>query len=927
MIALVAASFLTAAFAILATGKWLGHRVFAVALVPLLVASAVMVGSAARVLDGQVPFARWVWVEGLSLAFTFRADGFAVVMGVLVTGIGATVLVYAARYFEGEVDRDRLARFAGFFTMFSGSMLGLVVAGDVWTLFIFWELTSVTSFLLIGLDDRVASARAAAQRALLVTAAGGLAMLGGLVCLGHEAGTTDLRDMIEAAPRSNLAQVGLVLVLVGAFAKSAQVPLHFWLPGAMAAPTPVSAYLHSATMVKAGVVLVARLAPAFAVIGWWQPLLVIVGGSTMLAGGVAALRRDDAKQSLAFGTVSQLGLLVVVFGMGIPELTAAGIALLVGHALFKSALFMAIGAVDHATGSRDLRALSGVGRAQPVLAIAAAVCTASMIGLPPLLGFAAKEAVLAGLVDADGTWPAIALAVVTVGSALTAAYSARLWWGLFATKPVARNRAHVHHRASPILVAPVVLLGGLSLAGGVGAGQLARRLGVAAEALAHDAHLHLTVWPGFHLPLALSAGIVLAGGLAGVVVIRRGLPGAPASTLGVRAYSRSYSGLLDGARRLTLVTQSGSLPVYVAVVFAVVALVVGAALAQGGTSDWGDPVLADSVLQAAVALLAIVLAVGVVMARLRFVSVLLLGGVGQALTVLFLMYGAPDLALTQFMVETLMIVAFVLVLRHLPRQYPSRSSWLPRGVRIGIALTAGLALAWFALVAGSVDRPTDVSDTIEQLSLPAAGGSNVVNVTIVDFRGIDTMGEITVFGIAALGVANLVTASRRRTGYRGETRLAKIGAESMIFEQVTRMIFHLTLLVSVYVALRGHNAPGGGFAGGLIAGAAFVFRLLAGGRASDRPALGRVSPVVLIAVGMLLAIGTGLTALATGNEFLESSIVHVHPPLIGDVKLVSAAVFDAGVYLLVIGVVIIVLSHLASRTHAGGTLREGAVRS
>jgi multicomponent Na+:H+ antiporter subunit A len=292
--------------------------------------------------------------------------------------------------------------------------------------------------------------------------------------------------------------------------------------------------------------------------------------------------------------------------------------------------------------------------------------------------------------------------------------------------------------------------------------------------------------------------------------------------------------------------------------------------------------------------------------------------VGQVLTVLFLMYGAPDLALTQFMIETMGIVAFVLVLRHLPRDFAPPPTWAPRALRIGIAAAAGVAVAWFALAAGSVDRPTDVRDSMEQLSLPEAGGRNVVNVAVIDFRGVDTMFEITVFGTAALGVANLVRGAARRVGRPRPNRLARIGAESMVFEQVTRMIFHLTLLVSVYVALRGHNAPGGGFAGGLIAGAAFVFRILAGGRAMERPWITRLSPVVLIAVGILLAAGSGLVALVAGQEFLETAIVHVHVPWIGDLGLVSAAIFDFGVYLLVIGVVIIVLGNLASRTHAAG---------
>ena len=908
--------------ACLVVGQRLRRGVFVIALAPLAISLVALAIRTGDVLDGRSPTSGATWVEGLSLAFTFRLDGFAAVMALVVTAIGVIVMIYAWGYFAGDDSPQRVARFAGFFTLFAGAMLGLVVARDVWTLFVFWELTSVLSFLLIGLDDHLAHARIAAQRALMVTGAGGLVMLGGLVCLVHAAGTADLQAVLEAAPTSTTAQVGVLLVLIGAFAKSAQFPLHFWLPGAMAAPTPVSAYLHSATMVKAGVVVIARFAPAFASLGWWRPVLVIVGGATMLSGGVAALRRDDAKQALAFGTVSQLGLLVVLFGVGEPEVTAAGVGLLVAHALFKSALFLTIGAVEHATGSRDLRRLSGVGRALPSLAVAAGLVTASMIGLPPLLGFAAKEAALGALVDGAGGWITVALIVVVLGSVLTTAYSVRIWWGLFATKPSAAERETVHHRPSPLLWAPVVVLAGASLVAGFGSGALGRRLTVAASSLDEAAHVHLTLWPGLHVSLLLSVVIVALGGGVAWALIRRDSGSFSSETMGERAYGGAYAGLLEGAKRITLVTQSGSLPVYIAVIVSVVVVVLGVALARGSATEWGHPVVADSVMQGAVAVLSAIMAVSVVMARRRFVSVLLLGGVGQGLTVLFLLYGAPDLALTQFMIETLMIVAFVLVLRHLPRHYSAPPSWAPRAFRIGLSAAVGITFAWFALAAGSVDRPTDVTDAVEQLSLPEAGGKNVVNVVIVDFRGIDTMGEITVFGVAALGVANLVTASRRVVGAPRATRFARIGAESMIFEQVTRMIFHMTLLVSLYITLRGHNAPGGGFAGGLIAGAAFVFRVLAG-VATNRPFVSRVSPVALIALGLTFAVGTGFAPLFAGNEFLESSIFHVDVPAIGDVKLVTAGVFDLGVYLLVIGVVITVLSHLASRTHSGGAVADG----
>ncbi len=370
---------------------------------------------------------------------------------------------------------------------------------------------------------------------------------------------------------------------------------------------------------------------------------------------------------------------------------------------------------------------------------------------------------------------------------------------------------------------------------------------------------------------------------------------------------------------MTAVSQSGSLPAYLAVVFVAVAAALGLAFSHGVSLHLDDVVVADSVLQAVVAALAMAMAIAVVLARRRFVSVLLLGAVGQGLTVLFLMYGAPDLALTQFMVETLSIIALLMVVRHLPREYARPPSWAPAALRVAVAAAVGIAVVVFALAAGGVDRRTDVTDAVEALSLPDAGGKNVVNVIIVDFRGIDTMFEITVFATAALGVANLVGSIRGGGARRpAPRRLARVGAESMVLEQTIRMIFHATLLVSLYVMLRGHNAPGGGFAGGLIAGAAFVFRLLAGSQQS-RPAAVKPSPVTLIALGILLAVGTGVGALVAGDQFLESDIFHLDVPFAGDVKFVTAAIFDAGVYLVVIGVVILVLGNLAARTHRAGT--------
>lgn len=889
------------------------------------------------VIDGAEPASRHVWIGGLDVAFSFRLDGFALLMALIVTGIGALVLAYSFGYFGPEVPGERLARFAGGFVAFAGSMLGLVLADDIWTLFVFWEATTITSFLLIGLDHDGASARAAARQALLVTAAGGLALLGGLAILAEAAGTTSLAGLVQADDTRVLVQVALVLVLVGAVTKSAQVPFQFWLPGAMAAPTPVSAYLHSATMVKAGVILVGRMAPIFGEVGWWRPVIVVVGGLTMLTGGIGALRQHDAKLLLANGTVSQLGLLVVLLGLGHPEATAAGVAMLLGHALFKAALFLVVGAIDHATGTRDIRRLTGLGRRLPMLAVLAAVATASMVGLPPLLGFVAKEAALDALVEEGGTWSVVALVAVVVGSVLTTAYSARLWFGLFGSGAV-DEPAEVGHAPGAALVGPVAVLVVATIAGGLLAGPLADALGTASEALDHDAHAHLVLWSGLHAPLLLSMLIVVLG--AGLhLLLSRPAVAVPGPRLsGERAFLRTYDGLQEGARRLTSLIQNGSLPAYVAVVFVMVVAGLGAAAVSGlevgpaGTSDGG-------LLQAGVAVLSAAMAGAIVATRRRFVAVLMLGTVGYSTAVIFLLYGAPDLALTQVLVESVTLVVFLLVLRHLPESYAPPPEWAPRALRATVAVAVGVAVAGFALAAGTARTERPVAERMIEEAEPVGGGRNVVNVILIDIRGIDTMGEITVLAIAAAGVANLVGAARRRADHHGDPlgdpdadddlpEAMSIGPRSVVFDQVTRAAFPIILLVSVYIALRGHNAPGGGFAGGLIAGIAFVMRFLAGG--SPRLARVRALPTSgLIGVGLLMAVGSGLTAAAAGGEFLSSDIAKLHLPVLGEVKLVSTAIFDLGVYFLVLGVVLSVLTHLGAEATVRPRLaaRAGAERT
>ncbi len=721
------------------------------------------VAQAGAVLDGEVVTSSFAWVPGLGVDLDLRLDAFSLLMVALVSGVGVLVLVYSRWYFPPQAG---LGRFAGTLTAFAGSMLGLVLADNLLLVYVFWELTSVTSYLLIGFEDHKGSARAAALQAILVTGVGGLVMLAGFVLLGEAAGTYSLSGLLSDPPSGGAVPVALVLVLVGAVTKSAQVPFHFWLPGAMAGPTPVSTYLHSATMVKGGVYLVARLAPAFATVGLWRPLILGLGLASLFLGGYRALRQHDVKYLLAYGTISQLGLMMVLFGVGIPEATLAGAALLVAHGAFKAALFMVVGVIDHQAHTRDLRVLDGLGRRLPWLAAVAAVSAASMAGLPLLFGFVAKEAAYEAFLHDSLALGSLVLAGVVAGSALTVAYSARFVWGAFAAKAPSEGSIETvgPDVASPPsgFVVPATILAGITVVLGVAPGLVGPLVYGAAAALDPAVESGtLAVWHGINPALILSVLTVTGGVL--LFVARRWVARVQDALPVVPGADDTYRGVLIGLNRLadavTGFFQNGSLPVYLGVILTTAVVLPLPALLGAPFPE--ELVVAESLGQAAVALLVVAAAVGAVASRRRFPAVLYLGAVGYGVAVLFIIQGAPDLALTQLLVETLSVVIFVLVLRHLPDRF-QRMPWkLGRGARLAVAGGVGTFVAAFALVAGAARQEPSISSAFLDRALPDAGGRNVVNVILVDFRGFDTLGEVTVLTVAAFGIFSLVRACRR----------------------------------------------------------------------------------------------------------------------------------------------------------------------
>ncbi|HUP76899.1 MAG TPA: hydrogen gas-evolving membrane-bound hydrogenase subunit E [Acidimicrobiales bacterium] len=765
MIAILAVHALVALLAPAVFARF-GRRVFVWCAVAPASASVWLAIKAGAVIDGQPVTERVSWVPQLGLQLSFRLDALSVLMVALVSGIGVLVFLYAVVYFAGH-ENAKLGVFAAELTVFAGSMFGLVVADNIFLLFVFWELTAVTSYLLIGYNDDTDAARSAARQAILMTSAGGLALLAGLVLLAQAAGTTSLHQLVSNPPSGGTVTTALVLVVLGAATKSAQAPFHSWLPAAMAAPTPVSAYLHSATMVKAGVYLIARLAPPFSAEAVWRPLVITIGLVTMFVGGYRALRQHDLKLLLAYGTVSQLGLLFVLFGSGSPTSIKAGTVVLLAHGIFKAALFLTVGVIDHTMHTRDLRQLDGLGARFPLLYVPAVMAAASMAGIPPLLGFIGKELVYEHQLHGDGWGGPVVLALLVVGSSLTVAYSARFVWGAFGHKRImhahlGEGRSTSQEQVSPWFIAPVLVLGALSLVFGLVPALASPLVMGAARALDEAAGTSdLVLWHGFTAALALSM-VTIALGVLMVVSrdrVERMQARVPSLVDSDDVYHASVNGMNRISERVTGIVQNGSLPMYLAVISLALLALPGVALVRAAT--WPDDVVvAESPVQIIVVALLVAAAVSAALVRRRFVAALLVGAVGYAVAALFVIQGGPDLALTQLLVETLTVVVFVLVLRHLPERFPS-PGW--RGAHIGrgvVALGVGGFVTLFTIVASGARQQRSVADDLVAEAVPRGGGRNVVNVILTDFRALDTLGEISVITVAALGITSLVLARR-----------------------------------------------------------------------------------------------------------------------------------------------------------------------
>lgn len=946
--------------------RLIGRRVFLViALLPAAVFGWLLT-LLPEIVAGGVVTERVEWIQALDVALAFRLDGLALLLSLVVTGVGALVLAYCTWYFRD--DEPALGRFAALLLAFAGVMLGLVTSDDVYVMFMFWEATSVLSYLLIGHYTGRRESRGAALQALTVTTFGGLAMLVGLVLLTVEGGTTSIAELVANPVTGVAGEWGIALVLIGAISKSALVPFNFWLPAAMAAPTPVSAYLHAAAMVKAGVYLVARLAPGYADLEVWHPIVIALGGLTMLVGGWRALRQYDLKLLLAHGTVSQLGFLVLVTGFGTRDAALAGVALLTAHALFKSALFLVVGIVDHAAGTRDWRKLSGLGRRMPVVATIGFVAAASMAGVPPLLGFVAKEGVFtslleAGTATADGGpaagWGWLALVLAFLGSVLTVAYSVRFVWGAFWTRPNCAPTP-LHREPAMVAASPAMLAAG-SLVAAFTITLIEPLYTSYADELPGPKEYHLALWhglePALWLSLAVFAlGALLVWGRAKVARMQASLP--PLIDSG-RGYLGVVSAIDRFAAAVTTAIQYRGLPGYLGMI--VLVFIGGLGVSALVNTAWpGSVRLWDYPAQPFLALVMGIAAIAAAIVKQRMTAVLLVSVTGYGLVLIFGMSGAPDLALTQALVETIVLVVFVLVMRRLPKQIATTHPPVHRLGRALIGALAGIVMGVIGFIALGARTAPDIVDGLAERALEAHG-TNIVNVMLVDLRAWDTLGEISVLVAVATGVASLIFVSGRTGGAPrlderpdrrnrlrpvpetassiggARPRLADVEGESdaaaeaaatrqtwllagrtlsprrrsILIEVLVRLLFHPAIVVSVFLLFVGHNAPGGGFAGGLLAGLALVARYLAGGRYE----LGEAAPVDaghLLGTGLLLAAGTATSSLFFGLAVFESSWFETEVPLLGTISIGTSTLFDIGVYLVVVGLVLDILRSLGA---------------
>jgi multicomponent K+:H+ antiporter subunit A len=952
LIAIIAVPFIGGCLAILFPANARNAEAYLAGIVAVL-ALASVIATYPGVTNGGILQYNAAWIPELGLGFSLRMDGFAWLMATLITGMGLLVVVYA-RYYMSPA--DPVPRFFSFLLAFMGAMLGIVLSGNLIQLVFFWELTSLFSFLLIGYWYQTAQARDGARMALTITASGGLCLFAGVLILGHIVGSYDLDRVLAsgAAIRSHSLYIpALVLILLGALTKSAQFPFHFWLPHAMAAPTPVSAYLHSATMVKAGVFLLVRIWPALGGTNEWLWLVGSAGLLTFIIGAFIAIFQQDLKGLLAYSTISHLGLITLLIGLDTPLGQVAAIFHIVNHATFKASLFMAAGIIDHETGTRDIRRLSGLWRFMPITAALAMVAAAAMAGVPLLNGFLSKEMFFAETIEIhDNSFVDQALPyIVTVASMFTVAYSLRFIRDVFFGPPP-QGLPHTPGEPPFLMRFPAELLVlACLLVGIVPRFTVAPLLETAVRAVVgpNVPEYSLALWHGFTPELLMSL-VAMCGGIGLYFSLRSYLLTCEGPPLlrhikGQRIFERVLVTLSwRVARRLEGILGTNRLQPQLQLLICA-ALLVGAVplFARGISTEGSMPAGFDFVF-------GMIWAVGIACALAaayqakfhRLAALILLGGAGLVTCVSFVWLSAPDLALTQLVVETVTTVLLLLGLRWLPKRVrKSESSGATAGLirwyrvrDFTLAVAAGSGLAVLAFVIMTRPPPESISGFFVENAYTRGGGTNIVNVILVDFRAFDTFGEITVLGIVAIAVYALLRRFRpaaesvpvpeqqsAQDSYdeahpdrlKGDTIKLAMAIPALMMS----MLFPVIGAVAAFLLLRGHDLPGGGFVAGVTMAVAFILQYMARGTIWVEARL-RVLPVRWMGIGLLLAVNVGAAAWLSGRPFLSSYFSYVDIPLIGAVPLASALPFDVGVFVLVVGATVLMLiaiAHQSVRSH------------
>jgi len=882
-----------------------------------LLSLCLLLSHAPAVYRGEIVQTQLDWLPQIGLSVSFFVDGLGLFFATLILGIGLLIIVYARFYLSRN---DPMGRFYAYLLLFQGAMVGIVLSDNILLLLVFWELTSLTSFLLIGYWRHLPEARQGARMALVVTGGGGLLLIPGMLLLGHIAGSYELSeilqrgDLIKASP---LYLPMLLLVLGGAFTKSAQFPFHFWLPHAMAAPTPVSAYLHSATMVKAGVFLLARLWPVLAGTDAWFLIVAPVGLITMLIAAWIAIFKDDLKAVLAFSTVSHLGMMTMLLGLGTPMAAIAAVFHILNHATFKAALFMGAGIVDHETETRDIRRLGGLMTLMPITATLMLSASASMAGIPLFNGFLSKEMMLEeALHTSYAGMPWLFPLLVGLATLFSVAYSARLAVRVFFGTERHDYPTHPHDPPAgmwlPVAVL-VVLVVAIGLLPALIAGPI-ERTSLAVIGAPLPAY-YLAIWHGVTPALIVSMAAIAAGAALflayhRVDAIRLALPRPEAKAM----YDRVIAGAVSLSQSAIARSHTGSLQLYVAIILLATVLL-GAAGFWTASHGAGARATLPMSLPAAVAWFALVAASLAAALRHhdRIFALVLTSVVGLMVSLAFLQFSAPDLALTQISVDVVTTILLLLALNLLPKTTPRETRAVVRWRDAGIASVAGLGIG--ALAYAVMTRNFDsISSYHLTQSKPGGGGTNVVNVILVDFRGFDTFGEIIVLGIAAIAIFALLDHSLRGAAAR---RLASIrvaeeakDAHPLMLVVATRALLPVALTVGAYIFLRGHNLPGGGFIAGLVVAIALIMQYMASGYvwANERA---RVDSQAMIGIGIAIAGLTGMGSWAFGAPFLTSSYDYFSLPLVGQFELATAMAFDLGVFLTVVGVVLLSLSQIS----------------